>query len=440
MVPSSSAKVGASRPAKPQPADVEASEDDASLQPLDAPLYFGLDGSPQPEVYPIEFEEGRIDADAAKVVKRLVRGGHEAYLVGGCVRDLLVGYAPKDFDVATSARPDDVRRLFRNSRVIGRRFRLVHVLFGPRKVIETATFRRAPEQSDAREGEDLLIRNDNVFGEAHQDAQRRDFTINGLFYDLEHNLVLDWVGGMPDIERRAVHTIGNPIVRFQEDPVRILRAIKFAARLDLGITPEVYDAIVQCRSTLRRAARPRLFEEILRLLRSGSARRAFWLSWECGVLDVLLPELSSYLADLPEDDSSVWRILDAVDRATSERGAPLDDIVLWSALLMEPMREACSGARDRMEAASDFLEPLIDRLNVPRRIADSVRRIVALMPRVEAGRSGRFTRTNLYAVLREVVDLRASALGDARLPPADEEDGDAAVAETPGPRRRRRRR
>jgi poly(A) polymerase len=316
---------------------------------------------------------------------------------------------------------------------------LVHVLFGPRKVIETATFRRAPEQSDAREGEDLLIRNDNVFGEAHQDAQRRDFTINGLFYDLEHNLVLDWVGGMPDIERRAVHTIGNPIVRFQEDPVRILRAIKFAARLDLGITPEVYDAIVQCRSTLRRAARPRLFEEILRLLRSGSARRAFWLSWECGVLDVLLPELSSYLADLPED-SSVWRILDAVDRATSERGAPLDDIVLWSALLMEPMREACSGARDRMEAASDFLEPLIDRLNVPRRIADSVRRIIALMPRVEAGRSGRFTRTNLYAVLREVVDLRASALGDARLPPADEEDGDATAPETPGPRRRRRRR
>src|SRR6185369_15858912 len=204
---------------------------------------FGRDGGPEPEQYVVEFEEGRIDPDAAKVVKRLTRAGYEAYLVGGAVRDLLIGRSPKDFDVATSARPDDVRRLFRNSRIIGRRFRLVHVLFGGGKVIETATFRRPPEENQ-RENEDLLIRNDNVFGEAHQDAYRRDFTINGLFYDLDHNLVLDWVGGMADIERRAVHTIGTPVVRFQEDPVRILRAIKFAAQLDLGVTPEVYDAMV----------------------------------------------------------------------------------------------------------------------------------------------------------------------------------------------------
>jgi len=360
--------------------------------------------------------------------------------MNGCVRNLLCGYPPKDFDVATSAHPDDVQKLFRNSRVIGRRFRLVHVLFGGGKVIETATFRRAPEESDAREGEDLLIRNDNVFGEAHQDAQRRDFTINGLFYDLENDLVLDWVGGMPDVDRRAVHTIGNPVVRFQEDPVRILRAIKFAARLDLGITPDVYDAIVQCRSALRRAARPRLFEEVLRLLRSGAARRAFWLSWECGVLDVLLPELSSYLADLPEDDASVWSILAAVDRATVERGAPLDDVVLWSALLMEPMREACNGVRDRVQAAFDFLEPLIDRLNVPRRIADSVRRIVALMPRVEAGRGGRFARSSLYEALREVVDLRAVALGHPTLEPTSGDETEPVTEEARGPRRRRRRR
>ncbi|HEV8245444.1 MAG TPA: hypothetical protein VGP93_06740, partial [Polyangiaceae bacterium] len=214
----------------------------------------------EPVVYPVEFEEGRIDSDAAKVVRRLSRHGYEAYLVGGCVRDLLVGRSPKDYDVATSARPDDVRRLFRNSRIIGRRFRLVHVLFGGGKVIETATFRRAPEVDDDRGGDDLLIRNDNVFGEANQDATRRDFTINGLFYDLERRVVLDWVGGMPDIERRTVHTIGDPVVRFQEDPVRILRAIKFSARIDFGVSPEVYDAIVLCRDTLRRAAKPRLFE------------------------------------------------------------------------------------------------------------------------------------------------------------------------------------
>ena len=211
---------------------------------------------PEPVVYPLDLDERRIDPDAAKVVRRLVRQGHEAYLVGGCVRDLLVGRSPKDFDVATSARPDDVRRLFKNSRVIGRRFRLVHVLFSGRKVIETATFRRAPEQEDS-EADDILIRNDNVFGESYQDAARRDFTINGLFYDIERREVLDWVGGMPDIERRTVHTIGNPMVRFREDPVRILRAIKFCARLDFGMSAEVYDAIVACRTALARAAKPR---------------------------------------------------------------------------------------------------------------------------------------------------------------------------------------
>src|SRR5205814_347403 len=134
------------------------------------------DNRPRPKVYSIQLDEARIDADAAKVVRRLVRQGYEAYLVGGCVRDLLLGRRPKDFDVCTSARPDDVRRLFRNSRVIGRRFRLVHVLFGGGKVIETATFRRAPEEQP--DSDDLLIRNDNVFGDAYEDAYRRDFTIN----------------------------------------------------------------------------------------------------------------------------------------------------------------------------------------------------------------------------------------------------------------------
>ena len=450
MVLRSPAKGGARAP--DEPVDPEASHASRGLEASDAsndeepesepPVRrFGRDGAPEPEQYVVEFEEGRIDPDAAKVVKRLTRAGYEAYLVGGAVRDLLIGRSPKDFDVATSARPDDVRRLFRNSRIIGRRFRLVHVLFGGGKVIETATFRRPPEQDSQRENEDLLIRNDNVFGEAHQDAYRRDFTINGLFYDLDHNLVLDWVGGMADIERRAVHTIGTPVVRFQEDPVRILRAIKFAAQLDLGVTPEVYDAMVLCRGALRKAARPRLFEEVLRLLRSGASRRAFWLAWETGVLDVLLPELSTYLADLPEDDNSVWRILQEVDRTTQERKSPLDDTVLWAMLLLEPMREACAGEKDRVEAAYAFLEPIVDRLNVPRRIADAVRRIVALMPRVEAGRSGRFARTTLYPALRDVVELRAAALGEREPIEGNELSaaGTSAAAEKPARKRRRRR-
>jgi poly(A) polymerase len=403
------------------------------------------DGRPRPTVHRIELDEERIDQDAAKVVRRLVRSGYEAYLVGGCVRDLLLGRRPKDFDVCTNARPDDVRRLFRNSRVIGRRFRLVHVLFGGGKVIETATFRRAPEVEDDRAAtEDLLIRNDNVFGEAHQDARRRDFTINALFYDLERGEVLDWVGGMPDIERRAVHTIGKPLVRFLEDPVRILRAIKFSAKLDLGINPETYDAIVEARKALARAAKPRLFEEILRLMREGAAHRALFLCWETGVLDVLLPELSTFLADREEDDDRVWQLLQEIDRRTIERG-PLDDVVLWTVLLSEPLREACDGARDRVEMAHEFLEGVVDRLNVPRRIAESIRRIVALMPRLESGRGGRFSRTPLYPIAMEVLDIYRAALGDAAEgafdAPEGPNDSAAITASTERrPKRRRRRR
>lgn len=396
------------------------------------------DSGPIPEVYRVELDEDLIDPDAAKVVRRLTRHGYEAYLVGGGVRDLLVERKPKDFDVATSARPDDVRRLFRNSRIIGRRFRLVHVLFGGGKVIETATFRRAPEETAGRDGDDLLIRNDNVFGEAHEDAQRRDFRFNGLFYDLERHEVIDWVGGMPDIERRSVHTIGNPVVRFLEDPVRILRAIKFSARLDFGMTPEVYDAIVSCRSALRRAAKPRLFEEVLRLMREGASHRALFIAWETGVLDELLPELSTYLADREESDDIVWRMLSEVDRRTSQGRGPLDDTLLWAILLLEPMREACLGERDRVEAAFAFLEPIVDRLNVPRRIADPVRRVVAALPRFENGRIGRFARSSLYPLATELFSIRSACLEDA--PPENEEESEDEAAAPGGNGRRRRKR
>ncbi len=177
----------------------------------------------EPGRHDVALDEARIDPDVQKVLRRLVRHGYEAYLVGGCVRDLLLNRRPKDFDVATSARPEQVRELFRNSRIIGRRFRLVHVLFQGGKVIEVATFRKSPKEDD--DGAELLIKSDNVFGEAPEDALRRDFTINALFYDLEANQILDWVGGMEDVRRRVVHTIGDPETRFREDPVRILRAL-----------------------------------------------------------------------------------------------------------------------------------------------------------------------------------------------------------------------
>lgn len=358
----------------------------------------------EPACFECPLDARRIDGDAAKVVRRLVRHGHRAYLVGGCVRDLLLGRTPKDFDVATSARPEDVQRLFRNCRVVGRRFRLAHVFFSGGKVIETATFRRSPTPEEKSDDQLLIVR-DNFFGTASEDALRRDFTINALFYDLEARQVLDWCGGVEDLERRTVHTIGDPVVRFLEDPVRMLRAIKFSARLDLGMSPGVYHAIVQCRGSLAMAARPRLFEEILRLLRGGASQTSIWLAWETGVLDILLPELSTYLCDRPASDGTFWSLLRRLDEETLRRGEPLDDVVLWACLLSEPLFEACSGERDRAVAAIDFLDAIVERLSMPRRVADSVRRIVTHLPRVAANKPGRMGKTHLYGLTRQVAAL-----------------------------------
>ena len=241
-------------------------------------------------------DRAAIDPDADRVVRKLTRAGHKAYLVGGCVRDLLVAKTPKDFDVATSATPNEIKSTFRNCRIIGRRFRLAHVFFGA-KIIETSTFRANPRDEDDH---DLLIRRDNVFGTETEDARRRDFTINGLFYDVEREEVIDHVGGLADLDAKLVRTIGDPDIRFQEDPVRILRAIKFAARLDFGFEPATWRALLRWRGEISKCAPPRLLEEIHRLMRGGAARRSFELLVETGVLAVLSP----YLAGLLEGEGA----------------------------------------------------------------------------------------------------------------------------------------
>jgi poly(A) polymerase len=389
---------------------------------------------PAPKVVSFSISERRIDPDAAKVVRRLTRYGYQAFLVGGCVRDLLLGRTPKDFDVATSARPNDVKSLFRNCRIIGRRFRLAHVLFGGSKVIEVATFRRDPHleveasewmEDDAELGaspgpvvrpktknrdDDLLIRQDNVFGEPHEDAARRDFTMNALFYDIDRQEIVDYVGGLEEIERRVIRTIGEPDVRFREDPVRILRAIKFAARLDLGIEPDVYDAMIVHREDLLRAARPRLLEELLRLLRGGAARRSFWIAWETGVLSVLLPELSSYLDDDAKFRTRLWRRLALVD-ARLAAGAGLSDPTLLATLLQEPIEEAIEGERDALIAVADALVETIERLAVPRRLVDRLRSILAAQKRLRAGKVGSLARRDFFAEAAAVYALDAEARG-----------------------------
>src|SRR5271167_1110252 len=233
-----------------------------------------------------------IDPNVLKILYRLIAADYSGYLVGGGVRDLMMGRRPKDFDVATSAHPQQVRDLFRNSRLIGRRFRLVHVFFGQQN-IEVATFRRRAE--DVAEGDDPMIRHDNTFGTPEEDAFRRDFTINALFYDPRSFEVIDYVGGVPDLHARLIRTVGDPEVRMREDPVRMIRAVRFATKLDFAIEPATRAAIEHHCGDLAKSSVPRLVEEIFRTLSFKGAERALFMMEELGLLEVLLPMLSEHL-------------------------------------------------------------------------------------------------------------------------------------------------
>ncbi|MGB0647104.1 MAG: polynucleotide adenylyltransferase PcnB, partial [Bradymonadia bacterium] len=259
---------------------------------------------------PVEIDEHRIDADAAFVIRRLRRSGFEAYLVGGSVRDLLLQRQPKDFDVATSASPEEIKQIFRRCRLIGRRFRLAHIMGQKGRIVETATFRSKPRDHS----QDEIIWDDNEFGTVESDAHRRDFTINGLFYCTENNHVLDFVGGLEDLELKLVRTIGEPITRFREDPVRMLRAIKFAARLDFEIETESLAAIKQESGLLARAAVPRLLEELIRMLRGGAAGQSVSLMNECGILELLVPETFALLTENSVESDSLFKLLHGLDR------------------------------------------------------------------------------------------------------------------------------
>src|SRR5438477_5394381 len=237
-----------------------------------------------------------IDPDALKVLYRLRQFNHVSYLVGGSVRDLLLGRRPKDFDIGTSAHPYQVKKLFRNCWIIGRRFRLAHVKFG-QKVIEVATFRRqaapggevvqdgvpAPDPTTP-EGEHLIHR-DNTFGTPEEDAFRRDFTVNALFYDIATFSVIDYVGGLDDLRAGVVRSIGDPDVRLREDPVRMIRAIALAARLDFTIEPTLLQAIRTHRHEIAKSSPPRLLEEYYKILRAGAAEATFRGLADVGLLD-----------------------------------------------------------------------------------------------------------------------------------------------------------
>ena len=291
-----------------------------------------------------EIPEDLLDPDAVKVVRRLRRAGHQAYLVGGCVRDLLLRIRPKDFDVATSAHPNQVKETFRNSRLIGRRFRLAHVFFRGGKIIEVSTFRANPLDELEDLPTDLLIRHDNVFGTDVEDARRRDFTINGLFYDVDDGRVVDHVEGKADLSARLVRTIGNPDVRMREDPVRILRAIRFAAKCAFDVEPATLAAMKQHVEEIPRCAPPRVLEEVMKLLRSGASRRCFELLREVRALRILLPPVAAYLERSgPREAERHLRALDALDAHVRVGEVPSDAVLLATLLAPLPREGAPKG-------------------------------------------------------------------------------------------------
>lgn len=274
-----------------------------------------------------------IDEDALKVLYRLNKGGFQGYMVGGSVRDLMLGRRPKDFDVSTDARPPEIRRLFRNARIIGRRFRLAHILFRD-NVIELSTFRREPDPEEQASGPgDRLITSDNTFGTPAEDAFRRDFTINALFYDIADFSVVDYVGGIEDLDRGLVRVIGDPDVRFQEDPVRIMRACEFAGRLGFTIETETQLAIKRNVACLRKGAPARLSEEVLQLLRCGAAGASVQWMLELGVLEVLLPEALAMIRAQQAGAGDFSRILPTLDAMVAE-GRTIPDPALLAALLL----------------------------------------------------------------------------------------------------------
>lgn len=325
------------------------------------------------------------------VIRRLVEAGYSARLVGGGVRDLLLGREPKDFDIVTNALPEEIRGLFRNARLIGRRFRLAHIHFG-RDIIEVATYRGNPLPED-----DGGARDENVFGTEEEDAERRDFTINALYYDVAERRLYDYVGGLDDLRRGVLRTIGAPRVRFDEDPVRMLRAIRFATKLGFRIEHEAEACLPDLAPRLGDVSPARLFEEVLKLFQGGYALETYELMRHYRVFGELFPLTERTLETEQEHfpQTLVPRALANTDARVRD-GKPITPAFLFAALLWPPVRQALSDEIGRghhpalaIQNASDLvLREQLRRVTIPKRFSVPTREIWALQPRFER-RSGR---------------------------------------------------
>jgi poly(A) polymerase len=340
-----------------------------------------------------------ISDSALKVLYRLHKAGYQAFLVGGCVRDALIGLHPKDFDVATNATPEEVRALFSNCRLIGRRFRLAHVRFG-REIIETATFRAAANHKDddsAHDQEGRIIR-DNVYGTIDEDIWRRDFTCNALYYNIADFSIWDYAGGMEDVERRRLVLIGDPDHRLREDPVRMLRAVRFAAKLNFEIDKSVVDAMQNNVGLLTNVPAARLFDEFLKLFQGGHAERTFELLWEHGLFDEMFPATAQEL----EEDHKFGKFLQAALRNTDRRvkaDKSVTPMFLLGVFLWAPVKklaairrseEKMSESQSLSLAAYEISSEQQRRISLPKRFTVPMREMLALQPRflITTGKRG----------------------------------------------------
>jgi len=410
-------------------------------------------------------------SDAAlKVLYRLHNAGFQAFLVGGCIRDALLGHMPKDFDVATDATPEQVKDLFRNSRIIGRRFRIVHVRFG-REVIEVTTFRGKPsdDHSDhiSQQSDDGLLLRDNVWGSIEEDAIRRDFTINALYYNIADFSIHDFADGVRDIEARTLRLIGDPATRYREDPVRMLRAVRFAAKLNFQLDPATEAPIHEAAPLLLQIPPARLFDEVIKLFMAGQGVVTFQLLRRYGLFAMLFPEADEAMAELPWAERLVELALESTDRRIAE-DRPVTPAFLFAALLWAPvqLRQADLEAEGMppipalQTAAQHVLSRQLQHISVPKRFSLPMRDIWDLQQRLPLRRGKRVFQTREHPRFRAAYDfllLREEAgeldpgLGDwwTAFQQADEHEqrrllakvgADPAGSGSSQPRKRRRRR
>ncbi|OQX20614.1 MAG: hypothetical protein BWK76_00655 [Desulfobulbaceae bacterium A2] len=381
-----------------------------------------------PEEHPIRI--GDIDRDALKILYRLRDAGFSGYLVGGGVRDLYLGKRPKDFDIGTTARPGQLRRIFRNSRTIGRRFRLVQVYFRGGKIIEVSTLRSLSEY-DIEGDETKVLPQNNTFGSLEEDAFRRDLTINSLFFEIENSTIIDYVGGVEDLKQGVVRVIGEPERRFLRDPVRILRALRHAARNSFRIEDRSWEAIIRQRDKLTLCPSSRIRDELLRDLRGGASGNWLRLAVESGVFFVLLPCYAELRTDWPAVEGELLTLLGVCDRLhrlplREEQSIQIPDAMLFGLLMLPWLRRRCALEQAAVGAArAEMLqqlrhaleEALGERFNLKAMIRDEMSTLLGNLPQLlqhgqaESGCPGWLRRKSYFRDCQRFLRLWQEAQG-----------------------------